>query len=534
MHYLRIKHFVFSMILVSSFELSFAQNPGDSVFSGTQVFDININFDYPNYWDSLEYYYDLGTEICIPADVIIGADTFTNVGIRFKGNSSYSHPNDKKSFRIILDEFGETKKWDGLKSIHLNNCYGDPTFMREKIYLDFCKDAGIVAPRSNFVKLSINDTAFAFYSMIEHVDKTFINTRFGNKNGDLFKAVDDFSSANLVSDFKWYTAVEDSYYNRYELKTDGSLTAYPQLINLLDSLVNGTNQEIALDTLINLEDFYNSISADIIFSNLDSYINSGRNFYFYFNPDTGKMEWIKWDVGLSFGNFSGGVSNFENLNVSYILNSNERPLWGKVLGNSELKNDYLQSLCLLNTNYLNTTNIFQHIDSVANIIRSYVYTDSRKQYTNNQFELNILNDLSVSGVGGTTRIPGLKSFLTARKNSLNSQLTSLGVDCSGTYLEEKFTTLPEQYLLNQNYPNPFNPTTIISWQSSISSHQTLKIYDMLGNEIVTLINEEKPAGSYQIEFNVAQENFPAIASGVYFYQLQIGDKFQTRKMLLLK
>lgn len=57
---------------------------------------------------------------------------------------------------------------------------------------------------------------------------------------------------------------------------------------------------------------------------------------------------------------------------------------------------------------------------------------------------------------------------------------------------------------------------------------------MLGNEVATLVNEDKPAGSYQIEFNVVQESFPALASGVYFYQLQIGDKFQTRKMLLLK
>ena len=534
MHYIKIKLIIISIVLFSSIELSYAQNPGDNIFSGTQVFDININFYYSDYWDSLEFYYDLGTEVYIPADVIIDDDTLINVGIRFKGNSSYSHPNDKKSLRFSFDEFDGALRWDGLKGVHLNNCYGDPTFMRDKIYLDFCKEAGIIAPRANFAKVSFNDTSFAFYSLIEHVDKTFLNTQFGNKNGDLFKAVDDFSSANLISDFKWYTAIEDSYYNRYELKTDGSLTAYPQLITLLDSLVNGINQEIVLDTLINLENFYSSIAADIIFSNLDSYINSGRNFYFYFNPDNGKMEWIKWDVGLSFGNFSGGVSNFENLNVSYILNANERPLWGKVLGNAELKNDYLQSLCLLNTNYLNITNIFQHIDSVANIIRSYVYSDSRKQYTNNQFEINILSDLSISGVGGTTRIPGLKSFLTTRKNSINSQLILLGIDCTGTEVEEETISLPSEFLLNQNFPNPFNPTTIISWQSSISSHQTLKVFDMLGNEVATLVNEDKPAGSYQVEFNLAQESFPAVASGVYFYQLKIGDKLQTRKMLFLK
>jgi hypothetical protein len=274
---------------------------------------------------------------------------------------------------------------------------------------------------------------------------------------------------------------------------------------------------------------YNSIATDIIFTNLDSYINSGRNFYFYFNTATNKMEWIKWDVGLSFGDFSGGVSNFENLNVSYILNPNERPLWGKVLGNAELKNDYLQSLCLLNTNFLNTTNIFQHIDSVANIIRSFVYADSRKQYTNNQFELNILSDLAISGVGGTSRIPGLKSFLTTRKNSINTQLIILGIDCSGTDVEEENNSLPEGFILNQNFPNPFNPTTTIGFSLGKPEFVTLKVYDILGREVAILFNNYLNQGNYNFDFNAS-----SLSSGVYLYRLQTESFNQTKQMILLK
>ncbi len=524
-----IGYFFIALIFFGISVKSSAQNPGDNIFSETQVFNININFYYPNYWDSLEYYYNLGTEIYIPADVIVEGDTLINVGVRFKGNSSYSHPNNKKSLRLGIDEFDGALRWDGLKGVHLNNCYGDPTFMREKIYLDFCKDAGIIAPRANYAKVSFNDTLFAFYSLIEHVDKIFLNTRFGNKNGDLFKAVDDFGTANLVSDFKWYTAVEDSYYNRYELKTDGSLTAYPKLITLLDSLNNGSNVETTLPILINLSNLYNSVAADIIFANLDSYINSGRNFYFYFNTATNKMEWVKWDVGLSFGDFSGGVSNFENLNASYILNSNERPLWGKILSNSVLKNNYLYSLCLLNKDFLNTANLFQHIDSVANTIRSFVYSDTRKQYTNNQFELNILSDLSISGVGGTTRIPGLKSFLTARKTSISNQLATLGIDCSGTDLEEEVNPLPQEFILNQNYPNPFNPTTTISFSIGKPEFVTLKVYDLLGREVAVLFNNYLNQGNYRFDFNSSP-----LSSGVYLYRLQTESFDQTKQMILLK
>ncbi len=83
--------------------------------------------------------------------------------------------------------------------------------------------------------------------------------------------------------------------------------------------------------------------------------------------------------------------------------------------------------------------------------------------------------------------------------------------------------------LEQNYPNPFNPSTRISWQSPVSSHQTLKVYDILGNEVATLVNEYKPAGSYEIEFNASK-----ISSGVYFYKLQSGGFSKVKKMILMQ
>ena len=82
---------------------------------------------------------------------------------------------------------------------------------------------------------------------------------------------------------------------------------------------------------------------------------------------------------------------------------------------------------------------------------------------------------------------------------------------------------------NENYPNPFNPSTKISWQSPLGSWQTLKVYDVLGNQIGTLVDEYKPAGKYEIEFNAGK-----FTSGVYFYQLKAGDIIQTKKMILVK
>ena len=89
--------------------------------------------------------------------------------------------------------------------------------------------------------------------------------------------------------------------------------------------------------------------------------------------------------------------------------------------------------------------------------------------------------------------------------------------------------LPLTFNLEQNYPNPFNPSTTIKYSIPKQSYVTLKLYDILGREVATLVNAEKPAGNYLVEFNAA--NLP---SGVYFYRIQAGSFNQVRKMLLLK
>ena len=89
----------------------------------------------------------------------------------------------------------------------------------------------------------------------------------------------------------------------------------------------------------------------------------------------------------------------------------------------------------------------------------------------------------------------------------------------------------DKFELYQNYPNPFNPSTKISWQSPVSSWQTLKVYDVLGNEVATLVDEYKPAGMYNVQFTMYNEQ---LSSGLYFYQLRVGNFIESKKMILLK
>lgn len=133
-------------------------------------------------------------------------------------------------------------------------------------------------------------------------------------------------------------------------------------------------------------------------------------------------------------------------------------------------------------------------------------------------------------------------FLDARTGyAVGENGTILKLDPALVGVEQEINT-PIDFILYQNYPNPFNPNTVISYQLPVSGNVSLKVYDVLGNEVVTLVDEYKNAGEYELEFNVAQVSRPEIASGVYFYQLRVTSPeinseqtfVQTKKMIYLK
>ena len=108
------------------------------------------------------------------------------------------------------------------------------------------------------------------------------------------------------------------------------------------------------------------------------------------------------------------------------------------------------------------------------------------------------------------------------------------LDVSGGTPVESEEVLVEKFYLAQNYPNPFNPSTKIRFTISDLRFTILKVYDVLGNEIATLVNEEKPAGEYEVEFSSHSGEGRNLSSGIYFYQLRAGSFIQTKKMILLR
>ena len=187
--------------------------------------------------------------------------------------------------------------------------------------------------------------------------------------------------------------------------------------------------------------------------------------------------------------------------------------------------------------------------------------DKGETWTEKDISNRAIQDLTITKDGTLLiAIPGIGIKMSTDKGqswtTVNDGISDLNVKsfyndgndkiylCTGKYLSngsgiyllnlnttgiKSVNTIPKNYYLEQNYPNPFNPETAISYELPTLSFVTLKIYDLLGKEVATLVNEEKPAGTYKVNFDAS-----GLPSGIYFYRISAGSFHQTKKMVLLK
>ena len=146
---------------------------------------------------------------------------------------------------------------------------------------------------------------------------------------------------------------------------------------------------------------------------------------------------------------------------------------------------------------------------------------------------NVWSKIGFVEGNGTTNAPKSYSFTDKSANGKTSyRLKQIDRDGKFEYsqtVEMMVVNTPKSFALEQNYPNPFNPTTAIGYQLSANSFTTLKVYDAIGREVATLVNEVKDAGYYSAQFDGAK-----LSSGIYFAKLTSSGKTQIRKLVLMK
>jgi spore coat protein CotH len=269
------KKFFTSMLIVCFYTTQVFAGNGDSIFNMTYVHNLYITFPYPSFYDSLIK--TNTTDEYLKVSILFNNETYTDVGIKVKGNSSFNNPSQKKSFKLDFNEFVQGQDIHGLKKLNFNNSFKDPSFMREKLCNDFLIDHNIPAPRTTYCNVYMNNQLWGIYTIVEEIDDEFCKHWFGSNDGNLFKG-------DPRGDLRWKGSTTQSLYEtEYELKNNSTANDWTDLISLIDVINNTPNANLvtALDAKLNTSLFMKQWAAMNIFSSLDSYIGSGHNYYFF-------------------------------------------------------------------------------------------------------------------------------------------------------------------------------------------------------------------------------------------------------------
>ncbi|MHB1688379.1 MAG: aryl-sulfate sulfotransferase [Ignavibacteriaceae bacterium] len=254
------------------------------------------------------------------------------------------------------------------------------------------------------------------------------------------------------------------------------------------------------------------VATDSSFTNLVVNSSNLSNTSFELNQ-VGNNSVYYWRVNNSN---SAGVSDWSNVFHFYTASPFIKILYPT--GNEDLYDDSTYVI-RWKSNVSDTVKI----ELIKSRLDSFIIGDSLASY-NNAFAWKVSPDLDPDS---TYKIK-ISSVSNPNLFSISDSSFTLVGATTGI---ANTTGVIKNFVLNQNYPNPFNPSTIINYQIPFSSKVVLKVYDVLGNEIATLVNEEQPAGSYDVQFSSQKYQ---LASGIYFYRLQAGNYVSVKKLLLLK
>jgi Secretion system C-terminal sorting domain/Carboxypeptidase regulatory-like domain len=371
------------------------------------------------------------------------------------------------------------------------------------------RDAATQQPLSN-VSIAINS--------IESIDSTFIET---DQKGNY--SIQAFEGSYILY------AYEQGYFFDYYKDVNNSFDATRVVITKDSS--NATGIDFNLTKPVPGS---NSISG-AVFGTTDP-----EGFEVYAIPANGE-DWVGTRTSSN-----GGFSIVNLTNGKYVL------LFYKEGYKSQYYGDSLNTINLTgDTNVSNIFVIMEKLNAIGGEIDGAVTSNSNLPLSGTLLTaVNSSGDTvstSISDHSGNYRIPALPNggyIIIANKigyekvtypqkvevNLSSSPIVNgINISITTTSIDDNHGSLPKAFVLSQNYPNPFNPTTTIKYEIPKAIFVSIKIYDLLGREVATLVNNERLAGKYEVKFDGSK-----LSSGIYFYRMQAGGFIDSKKLILLK
>ncbi len=388
-----------------------------SLYDENTIQDIRIVFAETN-WDALLDAQAATTENYIPAvSVTINGTVFYNVGVKYKGNSTYNPNQTKNPFHIELDTY-VNQDYQGYTDIKLSNVAKDPSFVREVLSYSILRQY-MHAPLSNYANVYVNGNLMGLYVSSESISKKFVDKHF-NSNTNAFFKCNPIGGAgpggNSFPNLAYLGTNAASYAASYEMN---SLTGWDDLINLTNTLSNNVAN---IETILDVDRALWMLAFDNALVNLDSYLGSFKQNYYLYKDNNGRFNPVVWDLNMSFGVFSqtGTISlNTTTLKkqMTHLLHNADAawPLVQKLLGVPKYKRMYLAHFStIMNENFASGTFATQ-AQSLQSLVSSAVQSDVNKFYTFGQFLSNLNSDVT----GGMDNAPGIVSLMNGRNTYLS-------------------------------------------------------------------------------------------------------------------
>ena len=368
---------------------------------------IELTFTQTDWWTQLTDNY--ASQTPIPAAMTYNGHTYTDVGVRFKGSTSYfmlPPGSEKKSFDIDMNYFVPDQEVGGYSTINLNNSFQDDSFMREVVFEHFNRQH-IPAAKANFTKLVINGENWGVYLNVQGQNNAFIGEWWYSNNGDRWRA--DVPPGGMgtpgwgdgTAALNYHGPDTADYQGYYTLQDANSVHPWDHLVKVCDELNNTplAQLEDSLDVYMNTDRVLWHLASENAFADDDSYIFKGKMDYsLYWELESGRMTTQEYDGNTVMENGNLNWSPFyHETNVNY-------PLLNRLLAVPELRQRYLAHLRTIVSEELNATIFNDLVDSYHDLIDAEVLADTKKLMTYPEF---------------TAGVTALKNNRTSRVNTLN-------------------------------------------------------------------------------------------------------------------
>ena len=298
----------------------------------------------------------------------------TDVGIRFKGNSSFLSAGEgrRRPFKLDFSRFVDGQTVAGLRAINLHNNAFDPSQMREALSYAVYRDAGVPAPRTAWalVYLTIdgqcNGEYLGMYTIVEPVDEQFLKNNFDSRKGLLVKPEGALGGLPFLGD-KW-AAYEARYRprSRPTTRTAGALIELARLVNQADDKTFAEQ----IESLVDVDEFLRYLAATTVLSNLDSILTTAHNFYLYIDPRTNRASFIPWDLNLSLGAFTTFLSAQQQTQLSIAHPHMDKHLFiDRILAIEKFRATYRKHLAKLLERGFEPDKLCATIDRIARVLK---------------------------------------------------------------------------------------------------------------------------------------------------------------------